>query len=99
MMLALLDAVPALFAGCAVLLKPSESHPLYWPTVRQRPRRAGTGAVFDFVTGDAETGKAVIDPVRVVCFTGSVPTGRRSAVPLPPSGCSLPSWIWAQGSG
>lgn len=81
MMLALLDAVPALFAGCAVLLKPSEITPRFtgplFDSVRAVPELA---AVFDFVTGDAETGKAVIDQADVVCFTGSVPTGRRIAV-------------------
>lgn len=81
MMLALLDAVPALFAGCAVLLKPSEITPRFtgplFESVRAVPELA---AVFDFVTGDAETGKAVIDQSDVLCFTGSVPTGRRIAV-------------------
>jgi succinate-semialdehyde dehydrogenase/glutarate-semialdehyde dehydrogenase len=81
MMLALLDAVPALFAGCAVLLKPSEITPRFttplFESVRAVPELA---AVFDFVTGDAETGKAVIDNADVVCFTGSVPTGRKIAV-------------------
>lgn len=81
MMLALLDAVPALFAGCAVLLKPSEVTPRFtgplFESVRAVPELA---AVFDFITGDAETGKAVIDQSDVVCFTGSVPTGRKIAV-------------------
>jgi acyl-CoA reductase-like NAD-dependent aldehyde dehydrogenase len=81
MMLALLDAVPALFAGCAVLLKPSEVTPRFtvplFESIRAVPELA---AVFDFVTGDAETGKAVIDEADVVCFTGSVPTGRKIAV-------------------
>ena len=81
MMLALLDAIPALFAGCAVLLKPSEVTPRFtaplFESVRAVPELA---AVFDFVTGDASTGKAVIDQSDVVCFTGSVPTGRKIAV-------------------
>jgi acyl-CoA reductase-like NAD-dependent aldehyde dehydrogenase len=81
MMLALLDAVPALFAGCAVLLKPSEITPRFtgplFESVRAVPELA---AVFDVVTGDAETGKAVIDNADVLCFTGSVPTGRKIAV-------------------
>jgi len=81
MMLALLDAVPALFAGCAVLLKPSEVTPRFtvplFESIRAVPELA---AVFDFVTGDAETGKAVIDQADVVCFTGSAPTGRKIAV-------------------
>jgi succinate-semialdehyde dehydrogenase / glutarate-semialdehyde dehydrogenase len=81
MMLALLDAVPALFAGCAVLLKSSEVTPRFtgplFESVRAVPELA---AVFDFVTGDADTGKALIDQADVVCFTGSVPTGRKIAI-------------------
>jgi acyl-CoA reductase-like NAD-dependent aldehyde dehydrogenase len=81
MMLALLDAVPALFAGCAVLLKPSEVTPRFtgplFDSVRAVPELA---AVFDFVNGDAQTGRAVIDQSDVICFTGSVLTGRKIAV-------------------
>lgn len=81
MMLVLLDAIPALFAGCAVLIKPSEVTPRWveplFETVRAVPELA---AVFDFVQGDGETGKQLIDAVDLVCFTGSVPTGRKIAV-------------------
>lgn len=81
MMLALLDAVPALFAGSAVLLKPSEITPRFikplFEAVAAVPELAG---VFDYVMGDGETGKQVIDEVDLVCFTGSVPTGRKIAV-------------------
>jgi len=81
MMLALLDAVPALFAGSAVLLKPSEITPRFvqplFETVAAVPELAG---VFDYVMGDGETGKALIDEVDLLCFTGSVPTGRKIAV-------------------
>jgi len=81
MMLALLDAIPALFAGSAVLLKPSEITPRFieplFESVRAVPELS---AVFDFVMGDGETGAAVIDEADVVCFTGSVPTGRKIAV-------------------
>lgn len=81
MMLALLDAVPALFAGSAVLLKPSEITPRFieplFETVRAVPELAG---VFDVVMGDGETGQQLIDAVDLVCFTGSVPTGRKIAV-------------------
>ncbi len=81
MMLALLDAVPALFAGSAVLLKPSEVTPRFieplFETVRAVPELAG---VFDYVMGDGEAGKALIDEVDLLCFTGSVPTGRKIAV-------------------
>lgn len=81
MMLALLDAIPALFAGSAVLLKPSEITPRFvkplFETVAAVPELAG---VFDYVMGDGETGKALTDQVDLLCFTGSVPTGRKIAV-------------------
>jgi succinate-semialdehyde dehydrogenase / glutarate-semialdehyde dehydrogenase len=81
MMLILLDAIPALFAGCAVLIKPSEVTPRFvvplFESVAAVPELAG---VFDFVMGDGETGRQLIDAVDLVCFTGSVPTGRKIAV-------------------
>ncbi len=81
MMLVLLDAIPALFAGCAVLVKPSEATPRWveplFKTVAAVPELA---AVFDYVQGDGETGQAMIDEADLVCFTGSVPTGRKIAV-------------------
>src|SRR6478735_9924300 len=81
LMLALLDAIPALFAGSAVLLKPSEVTPrvieTLFETVREVPELA---AVFDYVTGPGEVGQAVIAEADTICFTGSVPTGRKVAV-------------------
>jgi len=46
-------------------------------TVREVPELA---AVFDYVTGPGEVGQAVIAEADTVCFTGSVPTGRKVAV-------------------
>lgn len=81
LMLALLDAVPALFAGTAVLLKPSEVTPrvieTIFETVRAVPQLAG---VFDYVTGGGTVGQQVIAQADLVCFTGSVPTGRKVAI-------------------
>jgi acyl-CoA reductase-like NAD-dependent aldehyde dehydrogenase len=81
LMLALLDAVPALFAGSAVLLKPSEVTPrvieTLFETVREVPELA---AVFDYVAGAGDIGQAVIGQADAICFTGSVPTGRKVAV-------------------
>ncbi|MGO1769820.1 MAG: aldehyde dehydrogenase family protein [Microbacterium sp.] len=80
-MLAMLDAIPALCAGSAVLWKPSEVTPrftrLFFETVRAVPELAG---VFDFVLGDGVTGEEVVRQADVICFTGSVATGRRIAV-------------------
>lgn len=81
MMLSLLDAVPALFAGSAVLLKPSEVTPRFveplMHTVRKVPELA---EVFDVVLGDGRTGQDVVSQVDLICFTGSVPNGRKVAM-------------------
>ena len=81
LMLALLDAVPALFAGSAVLLKPSEITPrvieTLFETVREVPELA---AVFEYVAGAGDIGQAVIGEADAICFTGSVPTGRKVAL-------------------
>lgn len=79
--LSMIDTIPALLAGCAVLLKPSEVTPRFLAPLRvaldRVPELAG---VFGFVTGDGTTGQALIDHVDAVCFTGSVPTGRKVAL-------------------
>src|SRR6478752_4668546 len=81
LMLALLDAVPALFAGSAVLLKPSEVTPRVIETLFETVRGVpGLSAVFDYVTGPGEVSQAVIAEADTICFTGSVPTGRQVAV-------------------
>ena len=75
--LSFIDAVPALLAGCAVLLKPSEVTPRWIDPVRSAidsvPELA---AVFAICRGGRETGEALVAAVDAVCFTGSVKTGR-----------------------
>lgn len=75
--LALIDAVPALLAGCAVLVKPSEWTPDFVPVLRRTIDTVDAlRPVFGIVPGGPDTGRAVVDTVDAVCFTGSVPTGR-----------------------
>jgi acyl-CoA reductase-like NAD-dependent aldehyde dehydrogenase len=80
LLLALIDAIPALLAGCAALIKPSEVTPRFIPELRKSiaavPELA---AVLEVVEGDAETGKAIVANADYVCFTGSVATGRKVA--------------------
>jgi acyl-CoA reductase-like NAD-dependent aldehyde dehydrogenase len=74
----MMDAAPALMAGCAVLSKPSEVTPLAWAeAVRGWRTEVGAPKVLACVTGGADTGEAVIDAVDMVQFTGSVRTGRK----------------------
>jgi acyl-CoA reductase-like NAD-dependent aldehyde dehydrogenase len=79
-MLSMLHVIPPLFAGCAVLLKPSEVTPRFtkplMETVRQVPELA---EVFDVVLGDGETGQALVENADLISFTGSVGNGRKVA--------------------
>lgn len=81
LLLALIDAVPALLAGCAVLVKPSELTPRFVAPLRSAIEEVpALASVLAFAEGDAGTGAALIEVVDQVCFTGSVPTGRKVAV-------------------
>ncbi|HYP56373.1 MAG TPA: aldehyde dehydrogenase family protein [Solirubrobacterales bacterium] len=76
--LALGDALPALQAGAAVVIKPSEFTPLgIDEIVRAWKEEIGGPDVFDRVHGTGETGGALIDHVDFVQFTGSDRTGRK----------------------
>ncbi|OYQ31627.1 aldehyde dehydrogenase [Niveispirillum lacus] len=78
--LSLIDAVPALLAGCSVMIKPSEVTPRFADPLAAAIMEAGLAHVLALVRGDATTGQALVDAVDCVCFTGSVPTGRKVAV-------------------
>ncbi len=78
--LALIDALPALAAGCAVIVKPSEVTPRFIkPLMAAIDCVPALASVFAVIEGDGETGAALIDVVDFVAFTGSVPTGRKVA--------------------
>ena len=80
LMLSLIDAVPALFAGCAAIVKPSEVAPRFIePLTRTIAEVPELASVLTFVAGDGETGQEIIQNVDILCFTGSVPTGRKVA--------------------
>jgi acyl-CoA reductase-like NAD-dependent aldehyde dehydrogenase len=77
LLLSMIDAIPALAAGCAVLVKPSEVTPRFVePLTAAIAKVPELAAVFRFVTGDGETGAALIEQVDAIAFTGSVRTGR-----------------------
>jgi len=79
--LSFIDAVPALLAGCAVIIKPSEVTPRFVDPLREAIDSVPEVArVLDFVQGGGETGAQLIGQVDAICFTGSVPTGRKVAV-------------------
>ncbi len=78
LVLALGDAIPALQAGAAVVIKPSEFTPLgLAEVVKAWKEEIGGPDVFDCVQGIGETGGALVDAVDFVQFTGSDRTGRK----------------------
>jgi len=88
------DAIPALAAGNAVILKPSEVTPLTSMLMAGLLLECGMpDDVFQVVTGDGSTGEALIDEVDFIMFTGSTATGRkvmaRAAQTLTPVGLEL----------
>jgi acyl-CoA reductase-like NAD-dependent aldehyde dehydrogenase len=72
------DCIPALAAGNAVVLKPSQSTPLTSLLMARAMRECGLPEdVLVVATGDARTGEALIDAVDMIMFTGSTETGKR----------------------
>src|SRR5918912_919232 len=70
---------PALAAGCTVVLKPAEFTPLTALAFAELAHDAGVPpGVLNIVTGDGETGAALVahDGVDKIAFTGSTEVGR-----------------------
>jgi len=79
--LAVTDAIPALLAGNAVVLKPDERTPFVALALAELLEEAGLPeGVLEVVTGEGPVvGPALIDRVDYVAFTGSTETGRTVA--------------------
>jgi acyl-CoA reductase-like NAD-dependent aldehyde dehydrogenase len=92
--LSLGDALPALVAGNAVLIKPSELTPLTLMELARGWRdEVGAPDVIQVVNGMGETGGALVDESDYVQFTGSERTGKivmkRAAETLTPVSLEL----------
>jgi acyl-CoA reductase-like NAD-dependent aldehyde dehydrogenase len=79
------EAIPALLAGNAVIIKPSEWTPLIARRGAELMRESLTAQGFpadliQVVNGYGETGAALVDEVEMISFTGSTATGRRVAM-------------------
>src|SRR3954463_15431724 len=88
------DCIPALAAGNAAVLKPSEITPLTSLLMAEMLRECGMpDNVFQVATGRGETGAALVDEVDFIMFTGSTKTGKkvaaRAAETLTPVGLEL----------
>ncbi|HIK08263.1 MAG TPA: aldehyde dehydrogenase family protein [Trichormus sp. M33_DOE_039] len=78
LLLSMIDTIPALLAGCAVVVKPSEIAPRFVaPLLTALNNVTNLRDVLIFIEGAGETGANLIDYVDLICFTGSVATGRR----------------------
>ena len=75
-----MDVPPALAAGAAVLLKPSEVTPLSGVEFVRGWTEIGAPPVLGIATGAGGTGAAVLANVDYVQFTGSTATGRKVAM-------------------
>ena len=81
LLLSCIDAIPALLAGSAVIVKPSEITPRFVePLTEILDGIDGLAAVFRFLPGDGSLGQALIDHADLVGFTGSVATGKKVAL-------------------
>jgi acyl-CoA reductase-like NAD-dependent aldehyde dehydrogenase len=78
LILSLGDAIPALIAGCAVVIKPSEVTPLgLGEIVDAWKNELGAPDVLDVVNGMGETGSALVGEADFVQFTGSDRTAKK----------------------
>ena len=78
LLLSLIDTIPALLAGCAVAVKPSEVTPRFIEVMQQTILEVPLlRDVFAYMQGDGETGAALVGQSDLVCFTGSTATGRK----------------------
>jgi acyl-CoA reductase-like NAD-dependent aldehyde dehydrogenase len=77
--LSLVDAVPALIAGCAVVIKPSSATPNAVLAAVAGWAEIGAPPIFKVLHGPGAAGSALVDEVDYVQFTGSTETGKRIA--------------------
>jgi succinate-semialdehyde dehydrogenase / glutarate-semialdehyde dehydrogenase len=73
LLLAHIDAIPALMAGSAVVIKPSEVTPRFVPVVAQT---CPPELPLLYLQGDGKTGQILLEQVDLICFTGSTKTGK-----------------------
>jgi aldehyde dehydrogenase (NAD+) len=78
LLLSLIDTIPALLAGCAVIVKPSEVTPRFVEVMQQTISEVPIlNDVFRYLQGDGSTGAELVQQADLVCFTGSTATGRK----------------------
>ncbi len=78
LLLSIIDTLPALLAGSAVLVKPSEITPRFIePLAKSIAEVPELAAIFGYIAGDGKQGAVLIKNADIICFTGSVATGKK----------------------
>ncbi len=80
LLLSLIDTIPALLAGCAVVVKPSEVTPRFIKVMQATLNPSAAGALpvpLTYLEGDGTTGAALVNNCDLICFTGSTATGKK----------------------
>ncbi|MBV6624882.1 MAG: aldehyde dehydrogenase family protein [Rivularia sp. (in: Bacteria)] len=81
LLLSTIDVIPALLAGCAVIVKPSELTPRFMaPLMNAVNNIPELRDILTFIEGNGKTGATLVDNVDLVCFTGNVETGQKVAI-------------------
>lgn len=78
LLLSLIDTIPALLAGCSVLVKPSEVTPRFIAVMQSTiDAVVGLKKVLTYLPGDGVVGAALVNNCDLICFTGSTATGKK----------------------
>ena len=76
--LSMMDTLPALLSGAAVMVKPSEVTPRHVMVLKETIDLVpGLHEVLCITPGTAETGALMIDKSNLICFTGSMASARK----------------------
>ncbi len=78
LLLSLIDTIPALLAGCAVVVKPSEVTPRFIEVLQRTiDLVSGIKKIFAYIPGDGIVGAELVNTCNLICFTGSTATGKK----------------------
>lgn len=78
LLLSIIDTIPALLAGCAVIVKPSEITPRFISVIQKTINLCpNLSKVLTYTEGDGLIGSYLVEMTDISCFTGSVETGNK----------------------
>ncbi len=78
LLLSLIDTIPALLAGCSVIVKPSEVTPRFIKVIQETILEVPElEHILEYVEGAGATGAALCKLTDIICFTGSTATGKK----------------------